>query len=155
MLVIRKASGQGLGHLLTPYDEPPLDRLVRTERIGVPLWQEDLWKEVIRAADTDTPDPTGSTLLPPTNRRLRRSGFSAGSRVTMSVTQREKRCQSRIKPQSFCRSALRQDLACPFNNETEVHCAKYFQMTFVTPRFLEFLRSTDSSDPPAGKTHNQ
>jgi transcriptional regulator with XRE-family HTH domain len=57
-LLIRKASGHGLGHLLAPYDEPPLDRRERIERIGVPLWQEDLWKEVIRAAETDTPDQT-------------------------------------------------------------------------------------------------
>jgi hypothetical protein len=34
------------------------DDIVPRERIGVPLWQEDLWKEVIRAADTDTPDQT-------------------------------------------------------------------------------------------------
>ena len=51
--------------------------------------------------------------------------------------------------------ALRQDLARPFNNEMQVHCTKYFQMTFVTPRFLEFLRSTDFSDPLAEKTRNQ
>jgi hypothetical protein len=54
--VVRKASGHGLGHLLAPYDEPPLKRRARIERIGVPLWQEDLWKEIIRAVETDTPD---------------------------------------------------------------------------------------------------
>jgi hypothetical protein len=54
--VLRKASGHGLGHLLAPYDDPPLKRRARIERIGVPLWQEDLWKEIIRAAETDTPD---------------------------------------------------------------------------------------------------
>jgi hypothetical protein len=62
--VIRKASGHGLGHLLTPYDEPPLDRRARIERIGVPLWQEDLWKEVIRAAETGTPDQTRFMDMP-------------------------------------------------------------------------------------------
>ncbi len=55
---IRKASGHGLGHLLAPYDELPRDRRKRIERIGVPLWQEDLWKEIIRAANGDTPDQT-------------------------------------------------------------------------------------------------
>jgi transcriptional regulator with XRE-family HTH domain len=62
--VVRKASGHGLGHLLAPYDEPPLDRRARIERIGVPLWQEDLWKEVIRAADTGTPDQTRLMDMP-------------------------------------------------------------------------------------------
>jgi hypothetical protein len=54
--IIRKASGHGLGHLLAPYDEPPKERRARIKRIGVPLWQEDLWKEVIRAAESETPD---------------------------------------------------------------------------------------------------
>jgi hypothetical protein len=61
---IRKASGHGLGHLLAPYDELPLDRRKRIERIGVPLWQEDLWKEVIRAADTAAPDQTQFLDMP-------------------------------------------------------------------------------------------
>ncbi len=55
---IRKASGHGLGHLLAPYDEQPKDRRKRIDRIGVPLWQEDLWKEIIRAAESETPDQT-------------------------------------------------------------------------------------------------
>ena len=62
--IIRKAPGHGLGHLLAPYDEPPLKRQARMERIGVPLWQEDLWKEVIRAAETDTPDQTRFMDMP-------------------------------------------------------------------------------------------
>jgi hypothetical protein len=40
--VIRKASGHSLGHLLAPYEESPLKRRARIERIGVPLWQEAL-----------------------------------------------------------------------------------------------------------------
>jgi hypothetical protein len=55
-VVVRKASGHGLGHLMAPYDEPPAERRKRIERVGVPLWQEDLWKEIIRAADSDRPD---------------------------------------------------------------------------------------------------
>ena len=62
--VIRKASGHGLGHLLAPYDESSAERRARIERIGVPLWQEDLWKEVIRAADTGTPDQTRFMEMP-------------------------------------------------------------------------------------------
>jgi hypothetical protein len=41
-----------LGHLMAPYDETPAKRRKRIERIGVPLWQEDLWKEIIRAAES-------------------------------------------------------------------------------------------------------
>jgi transcriptional regulator with XRE-family HTH domain len=55
---IRKASGHGLGHLMAPYDETSKQRRERIDRIGVPLWQEDVWKEIIRAADTGKPDET-------------------------------------------------------------------------------------------------
>jgi hypothetical protein len=55
----------------------------------------------------------------------------------------------------FMMVALRQDVARPFNNKLKVHCAKYFQMTFVKPRFLEFRRSSDFSDPLAERTRNQ
>jgi hypothetical protein len=63
-VVIRKASGHGLGHLIAPYDEPPVERRKRLERVGVPLWQEDLWKEIIRAADSDRPDETRFMEMP-------------------------------------------------------------------------------------------
>ena len=63
-VVIRKASGHGLGHLMAPYDEPAAERRKRIERIGVPLWQEDLWKEIIRAADSDKPDQTRFMEMP-------------------------------------------------------------------------------------------
>jgi len=54
--VIRKASGHGLGYLMAPYDEPVEKRRERIKRIGVPLWQEDFWQEVIRAAQSKDPD---------------------------------------------------------------------------------------------------
>jgi hypothetical protein len=57
-VVVRKASGYQLGHLMAPYDELPAARRERIERIGVPLWQEDLWKEIIRAAESHKPDET-------------------------------------------------------------------------------------------------
>jgi hypothetical protein len=57
-VVVRKASGHGLGHLMAPYDELPAARRERIERVGVPLWQEDLWKEIIRAAESHKPDET-------------------------------------------------------------------------------------------------
>jgi hypothetical protein len=41
---------------MTPYDERPAERRKRIEHVGAPLWQEDLWKEIIRAADSDKPD---------------------------------------------------------------------------------------------------
>ncbi len=63
-IVIRKASGHGLGHLMSPYDEPAAERRKRIERIGVPLWQEGLWKEIIRAAESDHPDQTHFIEMP-------------------------------------------------------------------------------------------
>lgn len=62
--VIRKASGHGLGHLLPPYDESPKQRRARIERVGVPLWQEDLWKQIIRAAEGETPDQVNIMEIP-------------------------------------------------------------------------------------------
>ncbi len=63
-VVVRKASGHGLGHLMAPYDEPAAERRERIERIGVPLWQEDLWKEIIRAAESDEPDQVRFMEMP-------------------------------------------------------------------------------------------
>ncbi len=51
---IRKASAHGLGHLVAPYKDD--DRGKRIERIGVELWQEDLWREIIGAYDAGHPD---------------------------------------------------------------------------------------------------
>ncbi|RYG87541.1 MAG: hypothetical protein EON59_07115 [Alphaproteobacteria bacterium] len=49
---IRKASAHGLGHLLPPYqDTDKARRADRLERIGVDLWQEDLWKRIIVASE--------------------------------------------------------------------------------------------------------
>jgi len=54
--VIRKASGHGLGYLLPPYDEAAEAHRERIKRIGVPLWQEDVWKAIICAAEGPEPD---------------------------------------------------------------------------------------------------
>ena len=40
------------------------ERRERIKRIGVPLWQEDLWKEIIRAAESDAPDQTKFMDMP-------------------------------------------------------------------------------------------
>jgi len=52
--VIRKASAHGLGHLLSPYKDH--ERGERIARIGVELWEEDLWRAIIRAFDEGRPD---------------------------------------------------------------------------------------------------
>lgn len=54
--IVRKASGHGLGHLLPPYDEPQEKRRDRIKAIGVPLWEENLWKDIVRASHEDDPD---------------------------------------------------------------------------------------------------
>ena len=52
-----------------------------------------------------------------------------------------------LQAMGFMLVALRQDLARLFNSEMQVHCTKYFQMTFVKSHFREFTRSTDFSNP--------
>jgi hypothetical protein len=59
--VIRKASRHGLGHLIAPYKDPDP---TRTGRIGVQLWQSDLWTEIIRAHDAGKPDRPDLDRLP-------------------------------------------------------------------------------------------
>ncbi len=59
--VIRKASRHGLGHLIAPYKDPDP---TRTGRIGVQLWQSDLWTEILRAHDADRPDRPDLDRLP-------------------------------------------------------------------------------------------
>lgn len=59
--VIRKASRHGLGHLIAPYKDPDP---ARTGRIGVQLWQSDLWSEIIRAHDAGRPDSPDLDRLP-------------------------------------------------------------------------------------------
>ncbi|WP_339931301.1 hypothetical protein [uncultured Brevundimonas sp.] len=59
--VIRKASRHGLGHLIAPYKDPDP---TRTGRIGVQLWQSDLWTEIIRAHDAGKPDSPDLDRLP-------------------------------------------------------------------------------------------
>ena len=52
--MIRKASGHGLGHLIAPYDASnpaigipkPVQPMAK---VGVPLWQHDLWWKIIEA----------------------------------------------------------------------------------------------------------
>jgi hypothetical protein len=60
--VLRKGSAHGLGHMLPPYKDP--DARKRLERIGVQLWQEDLWREIICAHDRGKPDQPDLDKLP-------------------------------------------------------------------------------------------
>jgi hypothetical protein len=46
-IIIRKASAHGLGHLRSPYADDPDDPVLGS---GVRLWQEHLWRQIIRAA---------------------------------------------------------------------------------------------------------
>ena len=53
-ITVRKASAHGLGHLLAPYEDP--DRDERETSVGVELWEEDLWRAIIRATIEGHPD---------------------------------------------------------------------------------------------------
>ncbi len=61
MPLARKASRHGLGHLLAPYPDPDRTRMAR---IGVQLWQEDLWRAIIRAHDLGRPDQPDFDSMP-------------------------------------------------------------------------------------------
>jgi hypothetical protein len=59
--VLRKASAHGLGHIRAPYDKknpsafiPPPS--VKLSKLGVELWQHDLWWRIAQAALSDRPD---------------------------------------------------------------------------------------------------
>jgi hypothetical protein len=59
--IIRKASAHGLGHLRAPYgpDNPATSipvPLAGLDKVGVSLWQHDLWVAIARAALAGTPD---------------------------------------------------------------------------------------------------
>jgi hypothetical protein len=59
--VLRKASAHGLGHLQSPYDEgEPATGIpkpvVAREKLGVELWQHDLWWKIVTAALAGEPD---------------------------------------------------------------------------------------------------
>lgn len=55
-LIIRKASGHGLGHLIDPYNDPPDVTRAHVGETGVPRWQSDFWRRIIMAADAGRPD---------------------------------------------------------------------------------------------------
>lgn len=61
--IIRKASAHGFGQLLAPYGEASKEKRKRIERIGVELWEEDYWKAIIKAADSENPDYVDTSAL--------------------------------------------------------------------------------------------
>jgi transcriptional regulator with XRE-family HTH domain len=61
--IIRKASAHGLGHLLPPYHDPDeKSRADRLHQIKVDLWQEDLWKRIINAAENPDETEAGAVI---------------------------------------------------------------------------------------------
>jgi hypothetical protein len=59
--IIRKASRHGLGHMLAPYKDTARSRVGEIE---VQPWQEDLWREIIRAYDHGRPERPDLDQLP-------------------------------------------------------------------------------------------
>ena len=63
-MVIRKASGHGLGHLMAPYDEPAAERRKRIERIGVPFGRRTYGRKSFAPLTSDQPDQTRFMEMP-------------------------------------------------------------------------------------------
>ena len=60
-IIIRKASGHGLGHLMAPYPETDAPKsipgpIIPLTKIGIERWQYDLWHQIIRATLDGHPD---------------------------------------------------------------------------------------------------
>jgi hypothetical protein len=67
--ILRKASAHGLGHLREPYDASNPAKtvpapVVPLEKIGVKLWQHDLWWQIIVAAQAGHPDQVDLSYHP-------------------------------------------------------------------------------------------
>jgi hypothetical protein len=67
--VLRKASAHGLGHMRAPYDDTaPCTAIpaseVKLSKLGVELWQHDLWWTIVRAALNGTPDQVDLSYHP-------------------------------------------------------------------------------------------
>jgi hypothetical protein len=147
-VVIRKASGHGLGHLMAPYDEPANERRERIERIGVPLWQEDLWKEIIRAADSDKPDETRFMEMP---------GFDAPAASQYAATTPEllrwfdgynERCPNgqRVFPFGFLLSLQAKSRLEMAKDEPEALSDKLWQRREPRPAAPYFKRPSEAKD---------
>jgi hypothetical protein len=70
--ILRKASAHGLGHLRAPYDEtnPAVGiprPIVALNKIGVELWQHDLWWKITSAALSGKPDQIDLSYHPGLN----------------------------------------------------------------------------------------
>jgi hypothetical protein len=106
--VIRKASAHGLGHLLPPYRDADLKRRAqRLERIGVDLWQEDLWKRIIAAAEHPQASDDGVVIGLDTDDLLSGPVASRYAATTPALLRwfkdynRGRRAEERVQPFGF------------------------------------------------------
>jgi len=84
--VLRKASAHGLGHLRDLYDETIPSRgvpapVVPPDKIGVKLWQHDLWWKIISAGLTGKPDQVDLSYHP----ALEQPAFSCYAATTPTL----------------------------------------------------------------------
>ena len=119
--MVRKASAHGLGHLISPYGDP--ERAGRIDRIGVELWQEDLWKAVIKAHDAGQPDAVDYRALP---------GFDEPAATRYAATK-----QALLKWFSrYNESAPREAQVWPFNFLLSFQAKSHTEMAEVDPEAL-------------------
>jgi hypothetical protein len=118
-LILRKASGHGLGHFLSPlenYSRPENipDPLVSFRGLGVEAWQYCLWYRVVEAALTGHPDQVEIRNLPGFNLPAV-SRYTATSPTLLSWFKEYNRGKSyadQVKPFNFLLAGQTSNLTC-------------------------------------------
>ncbi|KRC80214.1 hypothetical protein [Sphingomonas sp. Root241] len=124
--IIRKASAHGLGHLLPPYQDMDKDRRAkRLADINVDLWQEDLWKRIITAAEDAEPDDAGYAIGLDTDERFGRPVASRYAATTPALLKwfksynRGKPYEKQVRPFGFLLSMQSEKIELRAHDDTE------------------------------------
>jgi transcriptional regulator with XRE-family HTH domain len=115
--VLRKASAHGLGHMRAPYDDKvPCTTIpapaLKLSKLGVELWQHDLWWTIVRAALDGTPDQVDLSYHPNLNKpALSRYAATSPKLLNWFATYNRNRPYARqVKPFGFLLSLFAREL---------------------------------------------
>jgi len=114
--VLRKASGHGLGQMRAPYDDKaPCTTIpapaLKLPKLGVELWQHDLWWPIVRAALVGTPDQVDLSYHPNLNKpAVSRYAATSPKLLNWFATYNRNRAYARqVKPFGFLLSLFAKD----------------------------------------------